>query len=106
MNYIEEILLPLFKKDKNIPLQKLSIIKYNISIILECLGMDKNYYNNYYFQYEIKKQKNNKTQSREAVLRFRKEFEIKEEDITDEAIEKKLIENDLDIFKTFEKIYG
>ena len=46
MNYIEENILPLFKK--NINSSKLEIIKYNISIILECLGMDKNYYNEYF----------------------------------------------------------
>ena len=106
MNYIETIILPLFRRNKNIIQSKLDIIKYNISIILECLGMDKNYYNNYYYQYEIKKQKANRTQSHEAVLRFRNEFGINKDDFTDEALENKLLENDLDIYKTFEKIFG
>ena len=101
---IEENILPLFKK--NISSSKLEIIKYNISIILECLGMDKNYYNNYYIQCETKKQNINRHLSQEAVIRFRKEFGINKEDFTDEALENKLIENDLDINKTFGKIFG
>jgi len=106
MNFIEANILPLFKKNKNIIRSKLEIIKYNISVILECLGMDKNYYNNYYYQYETNNQKISRPQSQEAVLRFRKEFGIKKEDIKDEALEKKLIENNLDIFKTFGKMFG
>ena len=104
MNYIEENILPLFKKN-NIP-SKLKIIKYNISIILECLEMDKNYYINYFNQQEEKQSKFSRHQSREAVIKFRKEFNISEEDFTDEALENKLIENDLDIHKTFGKMFG
>ena len=54
MNYIEENILPLFKRNKNISQSKLDVIQYNISVILDCLGMDKNYYNNYYYQNEKK----------------------------------------------------
>ena len=104
MNYIEKIILPLFKK--NIDKSKLEVIKYNISIILECLEMDKNYYNNYYLQNNIKLKKFNRKQSREAVLRFRKEFNLSREDYTDEALENKLMENYLDINKTFGKMFG
>ena len=106
MNYIETIVLPLFRRHKDISQSKLDIIKYNISIILECLGMDKNYYNNYFYQNKTKKQNDNRTQSQEAVLRFRKEFGINKEDFKDEALENKLIENNLDIYKTFGKMFG
>jgi len=106
MNYIETIILPLFKKNKNIIQSKLEVLKYNISVILECLGMDKNYYKNYYNQYEIKKLNFDRSNSQEAMIKFRKEFNISKEDFTDEAIEKRLIENDLDIHKTFEKMFG
>ena len=106
MNFIETNILPLFKKNKNIIQSKLEIIKYNISIILECLGMEKNYYNNYYYNYERKKTKTNRRSSVEAVSRFRKEFGISKEDYTDEAIENRLIENDLDINKAFSKMFG
>ena len=107
MNFIEENILPLFKKNKNIIQSKLEIIKHNISVILECLGIDKNYYNNYYYQYETtNKNKFNRYQSQEAVLRFRREFNISKEDFKDEALENKLIENNLDIYKTFGKIFG
>ena len=68
--------------------------------------MDKNYYNNYYNQYEIKKHNFNRCYSQEALIKFRKEFKISKEDFTDEAIEKRLIENDLDINKTFGKMFG
>jgi len=104
MNYIEKIILPLFKK--NINNSKLEVIKYNISIILECLEMDKNYYNNYYLQNNIKLKKFSRKQSREAVLRFRKEFNLSREDYTDEVLENKLMENDLDMNKTFVKMFG
>ena len=45
-------------------------------------------------------------QSMEAVRRYRKEFGISKEDFKDEAIEKRLIENNLDINKTFQKMFG
>jgi len=106
MNYIEEIVLPLFRRNKDINQSKLDIIKYNISIILECLGMDKNYYNNYFYQYKTKKKNDNRTQSQEAVLRFRKEFGINKEDFKDDALENRLIENNLDIYETFLKMFG
>jgi len=108
MNYIEENILPLFKKNINPSKQKViqEIIKYNICIILECLGMDKNYYNNYFYQQEAKQPKFSRCQSKEAVIKFRKEFNISQDDFTDEALEKKLIENNLDIHKTFGKIFG
>jgi len=106
MNFIEAIILPLFKKNKNIIQSKLEAIKYNISVILECLGMDKNYYNHYYYNYEGNNKNTNRQKSEEAVSRFRNEFGINKEDFTDEAIEKRLIENDLDINKTFSKMFG
>ena len=106
MNFIEENILPLFRRNRNISQSKLEVIKYNISTILECLGMDKNYYNNYFYQYEINKQKIPRRQSQEAVLRFRKEFNISKEDYTDEALERRLIENNLDTKKTFGKMFG
>ena len=68
--------------------------------------MDKNYYNNYYLQNNIKLKKFNRNQSREAVLKFRKEFNICREDIADEALERILKENNLDPNKAFAKIFG
>ena len=106
MNYIETIILPLFKKNKNIIQSKLETIKYNISVILECLGIDKNYYNSFYYQNELSMKKVSKAQSIDAMLKFRNEFKISKEDITDEALENRLKENNLDIYKTFGKIYG
>ena len=106
MNFIEVNVLPLFRKNKDHSNLNLEAIKYNISVILECLEMDKNYYNNYYYQYEMQKKPVNRNQSMEAVRKFRKEFGISKEDYKDEAIEKRLIENDLDIYKTFGKMFG
>jgi hypothetical protein len=106
MNFIEENVLPLFKKSKYTSQSILEIIKYNISVILECLGMNKNYYNNYYYQNEANKKKINRRLSEEAVLRFRNEYNLNKEEYTDEALERRLIENNLDINKTFEKMFG
>ena len=106
MNYIETIILPLFKKNKNIIQSKLETIIYNISIILECLGMNKNYYNNYFYQGEPGQKHFSRAQSRDAMLKFRKEFKISKEVITDEALVNKLEDNNLNIYKTFGKMFG
>ena len=57
---------------------------------------------------EIKDKKNvvDRGQSIEALHRFRKEFQIIEKDYADEGILNRLIENYLDIYKTFSKIFG
>lgn len=58
--------------------------------------MDINYYNNYYSPIDTQKEKDiNKSQSQEATLRFREEYQISKEDYKDEVLEKKLNENGL-----------
>ena len=106
MNFIEVNVLPLFKRNKNISQSKLEVIQYNISVILECLGMDKKYYENYYYKNETKKRNVKRELSEKAVLRFRSEFNISKEDYADRALERRLIENNLDINKKKKKMFG
>ena len=42
----------------------------------------------------------------EALRKFRKEFNVSEKDYNDEGIIQRLEENNLDIYKTFQKIFG
>ena len=42
----------------------------------------------------------------EAVVRFRNKFGISKDIISDTGLEKRLIDNDLNIDKTFQVIYG
>ena len=105
-DYIEENILRLFKK-KDLDDNKREILKYKIETILDCIGEDKNLYRKYYHpelfnnNTEIDKRK-----SMDALKKFRKEFQINEEDYTDEGIIQRLAENQYDIYKTFGKIFG
>ena len=105
-NYIEENVLPLFKR-KDIEDYQREILKYNIESILQCIGENKILYKNYYYPEVF----NNKTEidrrkSIAALRRFRKEFQVKEEDYNDEGLIRRLAENNYDIYKTFGKIFG
>ena len=106
INYIETNVLPLFKR-RDLTNEEREIIKYNLEVILQCCGKDKNTYINYYYP-ELKRNKKerNRTKSVEALRRFRKEFLVSEKDYADEGIILRLAENDYDINKTFQKIFG
>ena len=101
--FIEYNVLPIFKQNI-ISGVILDIIKYNISEILEAIGMDKNYYSNYYFP-QFKKGIKNRQRSVETVKRFRKEFNVDRNVINDEVLIEKLDENENDITKTFARMY-
>ena len=106
INYIEKIVLPLFKR-KDIFDEERAIIKYNLEIVLKCCGLDKNTYYNYYYPERNNKQKTvDRLKSVDALRRFRKEFGISEKDYKDEGLIPKLVENEYDIYKTFQKIFG
>ena len=106
INYIEKIVLPLFKR-KDIIDEEREIIKYNLEIVLQCCGLDKNTYYNYYYPERNNKQKTvDRLKSVDALRRFRKEFGISEKDYKDEGLIPKLVENEYDIYKTFQKIFG
>ena len=103
-NFILNNVLPIFQQS-NINKDLLELVKFNISEILEAVGLDKNLYSSRYSPIYIKRIKN-RQRSVEAAKRFRQEFQIKKEDINDEALIKKLDENDNDIYQTFQGIYG
>ena len=106
LNFIEESVAPLFKRG-DISDDKREIIKYNIETILQLCGMDKNYYRHLYNpEAQNKKKYYDRNKSIEALGKFRKEFGISEKEFTDEGILARLIENNLDINKTFQKMFG
>ena len=106
INYIEENILPLFNKYE-LNYEEREIIKYNLEELLKCCGEDKNTYYNYYYSEAKKQQKaKDRKKSVDALRKFRKEFGISEKDYNDEGIINRLIENDYDINKTFQKMFG
>lgn len=103
--YIEENILKLFQKlDLND--NQREILKYKIQTILECIGEDKDLYKKDYHPEVYNNTEIDERKSKEAVKKFRKEFEIKEEDYSDEGLIPRLAENGYDIYKTFGKIFG
>jgi hypothetical protein len=104
-DYIEENVLPLFKKN-NLNNNQFEVLKSNIEKILECCELPKDFYKNEIYPQKIKKLKVDRQKSIEAMRKFRKEFGITEKEFSDEGIIKRLEENGLDINKTFQKIFG
>ena len=104
LNYIEINILPIFKKYKLNDEQR-RILQYNIETILQCCGEDKNKYRKYYPELYEKKEID-RSKSLEALRKFRKEFNVSGKDYNDEGLIKRLESNDLDIYKTFQKIFG
>ena len=106
LNYIEENVLPIFKR-KDLNDSQRDILEFNIETILKCCGEDKNIYRNEYYPESSKTKKViDRSKSLEALKKFRKEFSVSEKDYNDEGIIQKLESNDLDIYKTFQKIFG
>ena len=105
LNYIEANVLPIFMKCKLNDEQR-QTLQYNIETILQCCGEDKNKYMNSYYPELNKKKEIDRRKSVEALRKFRKEFNVSEKDYNDEGIIQRLEENNLDIYKTFQKIFG
>ena len=106
INFIESNVLPLFKRN-DISNEVREIIRYNLEVLLKCCGKDKNtYYNYYYPEANRQKKQVDRQKSVIALRRFRKEFGISEKDYNDEGIINRLVENDYDINKTFQKMFG
>ena len=105
INYIEENVLPIFQK-KNLRESEREILKYNVETIAKCCGLEKDHYRDAYYPELNKKKVVDRKKSVEALKKFRLEFNISEKDYADEGILNKLEENNLDIYKTFQKIFG
>ena len=97
--------MPILKKN-NLNNEQFNVWKYNIEKILESFGLPKDYYLDDIYQYNIKKYKVDRKKSIDALRKFRKEFGITEKEFSDEGIIQRLNENGLDIYKTFQKMFG
>ena len=100
--FIETRILPIIQQNK-INEDELKIVKYNISKILNCLGLDEKLYVSQY--YPKTKPKIDRRASQEAVIKFRNEFGIGKDIIKDNALEDRLIKNGLNFEKTFQEMY-
>ena len=102
--FIKTNLLRIFKKP-NIQEEILEIIKSKISAVLSCINMNKNYYEPYYYP-NLKKKQINRAQSVKAAYKFRKEFNVSEEDINQQKLIDALSENNNDIYTVFNLFFG
>ena len=84
LNYIEANVLPLFKR-KDLNAHKKDILKYNTETIIQCCGLNKNYYNiSYYCDLSKEKEKNRK-KSENISKKSRTRFNSKDKDNYDRA---------------------
>ena len=103
-NFLRANVLKIFQR-KNEDERVIENIKHNIETILEIFQSKKYLYQNYYYP-------NNKTgirdrkKSTEAARRFRETFNIDESIIKEEELIKKLDQNDNDINKVMQQIFG
>ena len=100
-NYIQANVLKIF--EKNIKPEYLNLIKNKISLVLKCVNIGENYFKN--FKNQIKND-GNIIESYLAAAKFRKEFNISESYIKQNALIQILYENNNDIKKVFQLIYG
>jgi len=103
-NFIKSNLLRLFKSNKYTK-NELETVKTKISLILQCIDMNKDYYSAYYYP-QMEKGIRNYHSSVEAARRFRKEFNVGEKELNEKMLIKYLDENNNDIYQTFGEIYG
>ena len=103
--FIRANVLKIFNQ-ANISRDTIEVVKYNISSVCECVGINRDHYVPYYFPRIHNPKKGYRRSSVEAAIRFRKEFGVSEQDINQEQLLKKLEENNDDINQTFQIIYG
>ena len=103
-NFLKVNVFKIFQK-RNIDEHITENLRYNIETILDIFQTDKYRYKNYYYP-------NNKTgikdrkKSVEAARKFRETFNIDESIIKEEELIKKLDQNDNDINKVMQQIFG
>ena len=109
INYFDDFLksnvFKIFERTNEDP-HLISIIRYNIETILECFGLNKYKYYNYYFPKDNKTDIRDRKKSTQAAIKFRKVFDIDENIIKEEELLKKLDKNDNDINKVFQQMFG
>ena len=102
--FIEKIILPLIRKN-TLTDEEVKTVKYNISLILDCLGLDRNYYDDLY-QDKAKTTIIDRNKSKDAAKKFRKEYGIGKDIITDDALEERIIKNDYKLENVMQDMYG
>ena len=102
--FIKNNVLPILKKNRYN--SSLEIIKDNISIVLKTVGINENYFIEYYNPQNIVEKKYDRNKSIEAKINFRKKFGIGEDVILDKELERRLQDNELNIDQTFHAMYG
>jgi hypothetical protein len=101
-NFIKSNILKIFSR-KGESTHNKEILKRNIEAILECFYLNKYEYVEYYCSdTEIRDRKN----STEPAVRFKRFFNINKSIIKDKELFKKFDENDNDINKVFQMMYG
>ena len=101
-NFIESNILKIFSKESESTHNK-EILKRNIEAILECFDSNKYKYVEYYFSGTEIHERNNST---EPAVRFKRFFNINKSIIKEKELFKKFDENDNDINKAFQMMYG
>ena len=104
-SFIKANCLKLFKRN-NIDKNDLEIIKAKISSVIECVGMNKDYYMPYYYPNQEYLKTRSRLESVKVAQSFRKEFNINEKVINTAQLINYLNENDNDIYQTFGQIFG
>ena len=85
----------------------LDTIKYNIKTILECFCLDSRKYINYYYKEKTDKVISDRKKSTEAAKKFRQIFNLNNSNIINEdELIRKLENNDNDINKVFQQMFG
>ena len=103
--FIKSNILKIFSRRNESSYNK-DIIKENIEAILECFKLNKYTYAKYYSPEEKNTEIRDRKKSTEAAIKFRRVFNISKSIIKDEELIKKLDENDNDINKVLQIMYG
>jgi hypothetical protein len=103
--FIKSNILKIFSRRNESSYNK-DIIKENIEAILECFKLNKYTYAKYYYPENKNTEIRDRKKSTEAAIKFRRAFNISKSIIKDEELIKKLDENDNDINKVLQIMYG
>lgn len=104
IGYIKSNVIPKMKR-YGIDNNTFDILKKKISTVLECIGIDKNYFDSEYYNGTKPKTRIDRNKSQQAVILFRRKFNIGEDVITDAGLESRLIKNNLNMEQTFQDMF-
>lgn len=105
-NFIKTCVVNIFKRKDLVP-KIIENVRSNIETLLVYFGLERYKYQRYYYPELLKKENiKNRKKSVEAAGKFRKIFNVGKHIINDEQLLIKLDENDNDINKVFQQMYG